>query len=92
MEETKEDNGDQEFKEADPTPINAPSNANARANDNVESNTEALIEALLYVLMPGTTGRQNNITSASNTSNTSSISYDPSNNMFFFDYYLGRRS
>jgi hypothetical protein len=98
MEETKEDNGDQEFKEAEPTPINAPTNANARANDNVDSNTEALIEALLYVLMPGTTGRQNNATTASttstasNTSNTSSISYDPSNNMFFFDYYLGRRS
>ena len=86
MEETKEDNGDQEFKEDDPPPLNR----NARANDNVESNTEALIEALLYVLMPGTTGRHNN--SATTTSNTSSISYDASNNMYFFDYYLGNRS
>jgi len=92
IEETKEDNGEQEFKESDPPPMNA------RANDNVESNTEALIEALLYVLMPGSTGRQNNMTSTSttsttsNTSNTSSISYDPSNNMYFFDYYLGGRS
>lgn len=87
MEETKEDNEDQEFKESDPTPTNA--NTNANANDNIESNTEALIEALLYVLMPGSTGRNNNIPS---TSNTSSISYDPSNNMYFFDYYLGNRS
>jgi hypothetical protein len=89
MEETKEDNGEQEFKESDPPPMNA------RANDNVESNTEALIEALLYVLMPGSTGRHNNMSTTSttsNTSNASSISYDPSNNMYFFDYYLGGRS
>lgn len=86
MEETKEDNGEQEFKESDPPPTNA------RTNDNVESNTEALIEALLYVLMPGSTGRQNNMTTASTASNASSISYDPSNNMYFFDYYLGNRS
>lgn len=86
MEETKEDNGEQEFKESEPPPMNA------RDNDNVESNTEALIEALLYVLMPGSTGRHNNMTSTSTTSNASSISYDPSNNMYFFDYYLGGRS
>lgn len=85
-EETKEDHADQEFKESEPPPTNA------RANDNVESNTEALIEALLYVLMPGSTGRHNNMTTTSTTSNTSSISYDPSNNMYFFDYYLGNRS
>ena len=86
MEETKEDNGNQEFKESDPPPTNA------RTNDNIESNTEALIEALLYVLMPGSTGRHNNMTTTSTTSNASSISYDPSNNMYFFDYYLGNRS
>jgi hypothetical protein len=88
VEETKEDNGDQEFKEDDLPPIN-PSSVNALAPDNLETNTEALIEALLHVLMPGSTGRHNNMTA---TSNRSAISYDPSNNMYFFDYYLGNRS
>ena len=85
-EETKEENGNQEHKDDDhvTTPVLANMPVNAQAQDNVDANTEALIEALLHVLWPATTGTRS-------ATNTSSISYDPSNNMYFFDYYLDNR-
>jgi hypothetical protein len=84
LEETKEENGNQEHKEDE----SATASATTSALDNTDANTEALIEALLHVLFPGTTTTGN----PRPATNSSSISYDPSNNMYFVDYYLGGRT